>query len=178
MLLFHPWIRSWFRLALKGCWCHNTIHWTFQRLALRARHRGKIRTYCDGRKNQNNPLQHVLPLPLCLALKLKGWMNSIKVYRHVKWGLILKLLWWAFSWHPWIQGTIELDSILSLFKCAVTCQQVTGASQHTCDNFYCSALGFHTKIAKALEGRFLCNFNSDFPNSLPLGFNHVFWPVV
>ena len=24
----------------------------------------------------------------------------------------------AFSWHPWIPGTLKFDSILSLFKCA------------------------------------------------------------
>ena len=38
--------------------------------------------------------------------------------RRVKWGLISKLLMRAFSWHPWIPGTLKLDSILSLFKCA------------------------------------------------------------
>ena len=27
----------------------------------------------------------------------------------------------AFSWHPWIPGTLKLDLILSLFKCAVLC---------------------------------------------------------
>ena len=25
----------------------------------------------------------------------------------------------VFSWHPWIPGTLKLDSILSLFKCAL-----------------------------------------------------------
>ena len=25
----------------------------------------------------------------------------------------------AFSWHPWIPGTLKLDSILFLFKCVV-----------------------------------------------------------
>ena len=38
-------------------------------------------------------------------------------YRHIKWGLVWKLLQRAFSWHPWIPGTHKLDSILSLFKC-------------------------------------------------------------
>ena len=39
-------------------------------------------------------------------------------YRHIKWGLISKLLMRALLWHPWIPGTLKLDSILSLFKCA------------------------------------------------------------
>ena len=38
-------------------------------------------------------------------------------YRHIKWQLISKLLQRAFSWRPWIPGTLKLDSILSLFKC-------------------------------------------------------------
>ena len=37
------------------------------------------------------------------------------------WGLILKLLMRAFSWHPWMPDTLKLDLILSLFKCAVLC---------------------------------------------------------
>ena len=43
----------------------------------------------------------------------------VLAYRHIKWGLVLKLLKGAFSWHPWIPGTLKLDSILSLFKCAI-----------------------------------------------------------
>ena len=39
------------------------------------------------------------------------------VYRHIKWGLISKLSIRVFSLHPWIPGTLKLDSILSLFKC-------------------------------------------------------------
>ena len=39
-------------------------------------------------------------------------------YPHIMWGLMPKLWMRAFSWHPWIPGTLELDSILSLFKCA------------------------------------------------------------
>ena len=39
-------------------------------------------------------------------------------FRHIKWGLISKLLMRAISWFPWIPGTLKLDSILSLFKCA------------------------------------------------------------
>ena len=39
-------------------------------------------------------------------------------YRHIKWGLVSKLLQRALSWHPWIPGSLKLDSILSLFKCA------------------------------------------------------------
>ena len=41
----------------------------------------------------------------------------VLAYRHIKWGLVSKLLQRAFSWHPWIPGTLKLDSILSLFKC-------------------------------------------------------------
>ena len=34
-----------------------------------------------------------------------------------EWGLISKLLWRAFSWHPWIPSTLKLHSTSSLFKC-------------------------------------------------------------
>ena len=40
------------------------------------------------------------------------------ICRHNKWGLISKLLMRAFSWCPWIPGTLNLDWIKSLFKCA------------------------------------------------------------
>ena len=40
-------------------------------------------------------------------------------YRHIKRGLVSKLLYRAFWWHPWIPGTLKLDSILSLFKCEI-----------------------------------------------------------
>ena len=38
-------------------------------------------------------------------------------HRHIKKKLISKLLIRAFSWCPWITGTLKLDRILSLFKC-------------------------------------------------------------
>ena len=48
-------------------------------------------------------------------------------YRHIKWGLVLKLFMGAFSWRTWSQGTLKLDSILSLFKCAkIHCDVVAG----------------------------------------------------
>ena len=41
----------------------------------------------------------------------------VQAYRHIKWGVVSKLLMRALSWRPWIPGTLKLDSILSLFKC-------------------------------------------------------------
>ena len=41
----------------------------------------------------------------------------VLAYRHMKWGLILKLLWRVFWWHPQIPGTLKLDSFWFLFKC-------------------------------------------------------------
>ena len=46
---------------------------TFQRFPFRATQRSKVKTFCDGRKNQNNPSQHFLTLPICVALKGKRW---------------------------------------------------------------------------------------------------------
>ena len=40
-------------------------------------------------------------------------------WRHFKWGLTSKLLMRALSCRPWIPGTLKLDSILFLFKCAL-----------------------------------------------------------
>ena len=48
----------------------------------------------------------------------KGIM--VLAYRHIKRGLISKLLYRAFLRHSSIPGTLKLDSILSLFKCAAT----------------------------------------------------------
>ena len=45
--------------------------------------------------------------------------------RHIMWGLISKLLQRAFSWHPWLPGTLKLDLILSLFKCVYTTESFT-----------------------------------------------------
>ena len=52
------------------------------------------------------------------------WRVQIRVAIMICWckklqkvGLIWKLLMRAFSWCPWIPGTLKLDSILSLFKC-------------------------------------------------------------
>ena len=38
-------------------------------------------------------------------------------YRHIKWGLISKLLMSAFSWHHQIPGTLMFNSSFSQFKC-------------------------------------------------------------
>ena len=51
------------------------------------------------------------------------WVQSgpkgmlVLAHRHMERGLISKLLKRAFSWHPWIPGTLKLDSIWFLFKC-------------------------------------------------------------
>ena len=45
-----------------------------------------------------------------------GWPRDVGA-RHIKCGLVSKLLRRAFSWHPWIPGTLKFDLILSLFKC-------------------------------------------------------------
>ena len=50
---------------------YNSICLTFQRFPFRARQRSKVKRFWDGRKNQNNPSQHFLTLPICLALKGK-----------------------------------------------------------------------------------------------------------
>ena len=50
---------------------YNSICLTFQHFPFRARQRIKVKTFWDGRKNQNNPSQHFLNLPICLALKGK-----------------------------------------------------------------------------------------------------------
>ena len=39
---------------------------------------------------------------------------------YIKWGLLAKLLKRALFWHLWILGTLKLDSILSLHKCAMS----------------------------------------------------------
>ena len=48
------------------------------------------------------------------------------------WGLILKLLMRAFSWSPWIPGTLKLDSILFQLKCA----QVVGSFSSLAQLFF------------------------------------------
>ena len=47
-------------------------------------------------------------------------------YKHIKWGLILKLLLRTFSWRPWIPGTTKLNSIIFLFKCALLSTSFVG----------------------------------------------------
>ena len=64
-----------FGISWASIWTHgfnyNSICLTFQRFPFRARQRSKVKTFWDGRKNQNNPSQHFLTLPICLALKGK-----------------------------------------------------------------------------------------------------------
>ena len=88
-----------------------------------------------------------------------GWLKGMLVlaYRHIKWGLVSKLLQRAFSRHPQIPGTLKLDSISSLFKCASFGAMLqlasndlvsislrggdggtTGSSQHKSKQFVCS----------------------------------------
>ena len=48
---------------------------------------------------------------------LKGIM--VVAYKHIKRRLVSKLLMGAFSWRPWIPGTLKFDAILSQFRCMV-----------------------------------------------------------
>ena len=54
-------------ISILFCPAYNSICPTFQRFPFRARQRSKVKTFWDGRKNQNNPSQHFLTLPICLA---------------------------------------------------------------------------------------------------------------
>ena len=57
-------------------------------------------------------------------------------YRHIKWGLIAKLLMRAFSWRPSIPATLKLDSILSTFKCAPFIVLVSRSRYETRHSFF------------------------------------------
>ena len=84
----------------------------------------------------------------------KGIM--VLAYRHIKRGLVLKLLKRAFSRHPWIPGILKFDSILSLFKCAPFSKKFASLTHfrlnsslkhpkcaHYLEFFY---VGFHKKL--------------------------------
>ena len=62
-------------------------------------------------------------------------------YRHV--GAHFRNSKRAFSWNPWISGTLKLDSVLALFKCVVTgffllFPAAKMDPKLSCTNFWCA----------------------------------------
>ena len=107
----------------------------------------------------------------------------VLAYRHIKWGLVSKLLQRAFSWHPWIPGTLKLDSILSLFKCVGqtsapwwTCTPFSDLKRHS---FYIHSFFWHSNFTTLFFPctQFSCTLNFLAPkfHNTQISFHSHFW---